>query len=64
MDSHERRNKKKTWDDLSNHSKLPKPIWLRPFGLQIDTVNRRLLDYNAYIICIGGPILYLILYLL
>ena len=64
MEGDERNYKKKTRNTLSSNSELPKPIRLRPFGLQIDTINRKLLDYNAYIICVGGPILYLILYFL
>lgn len=62
MDSDERRNEKKNWNTLSSDSEFSKPVWLRPIGLQIDTINEKLLDYNAYIICICGPILYFILY--
>ena len=62
MEGHGRKDKKKPRDSMSSDSKLPEPIWLRPFGLQTDTINRGLLDYNAYIICFCGPILYLILY--
>jgi hypothetical protein len=61
MDGDERRNTKETRDSLPSNSKLSEPIWLRHTGLQIDTINERLLDYNAYIICVGAPILYLIL---
>jgi hypothetical protein len=64
MDIYERRTKKENRNLLPSNSDIPKSIWLRPFGLQIDTINRQLLDYNAYIICVGSPILYLILYLL
>lgn len=62
MEGDERNNKKKTRNSVSSNSKLPEPIWVRPFSLQIDTVNKKLLDYNAYIICICAPILYIILY--
>lgn len=64
MDSDERRNEKKNRYALLGNSKLLKSVWIRPFGLQIDTINEKLLDYNAYIICFCGPFLYFILYFL
>lgn len=64
MDSHERSIEKKTRDNEFSGGKFFEPIWLRYFGLQDDAINRGLLDYNAYIICVCGPILYFILYFL
>lgn len=61
MDSHERSIKKKTRNNEFGGGKFFESIWLRYFGLQDDAINRGLLDYNAYIICVCGPILYLIL---
>lgn len=61
MESDERGNTKKTRNTVSYNGDISKPIWVRPSCLQIDTINERLLDYNAYIICCCGPILYLIL---
>jgi len=64
MESDERRNKKETRDSLPCNSNLSEPIWVRYSRLQIDTINEGLLGYNAYTICIGGPILYIIFCLL
>lgn len=64
MESDEGSKQKKTRDSMSSDSKLSKPIRVRPSSLQIDTINERLLDYNAYIVCCCGPILYFILYFL
>lgn len=64
MEGDERRNKKENRYHLSCDSDIPKPVWLRYFGLPIDTINEGLLGYNAYTLCVGGPILYFIFYLL
>jgi hypothetical protein len=64
MDSDERGDTKKNRNSMSGDSEFSEPIWVRPFGVQIDTINQGLLDYNAYIICVCGPILYIILHLL
>ena len=60
MESDERRNKKEDRNPLPCDSNLSEPIWVRHSRLQIDTINEGLLGYNAYTLCIGGPILYLI----
>lgn len=53
-----------TRNNMSSDSEFSESFWIRFTGLQIDTINQRLLDYNAYTICVGCPILYIILCLL
>lgn len=38
-------------------SDLPEPIWLRRVICSRDEIVRGLLDYNIYLLCVGGPIL-------
>ena len=64
MDSGERFKQENVGDSLPQHSDIPKPIWVRHFGLQTDTINAQLLAYNVRIICIGTPILWLVLHFL
>jgi hypothetical protein len=64
MDGEEQSDKKSDGDSLSNDFDFSEPIWVRYSRLQIDTINEGLLGYNAYTICIGGPILYIIFCLL
>ncbi len=40
---------------------LPKPIWVRYFGVQTDTINERLLEHNVFVVCFCGPIIWAIL---
>jgi len=64
MENDEGDTKKTTGNNLPSNCDISKPIWVRYPCLQIDAINRRLLDYNAYIVCGCGPILYLIFHLL
>ena len=62
MEGDERNKKKKLGNNVSNSSNLSKSLWVRYLGIQADTINDGLLDYNAYTICVCAPILYLIFY--
>jgi hypothetical protein len=62
MDSGDCIKQEDVGDSLPNDCDLPKPFWVRHFGLQTDTINQRLLAYNVRVICLGGPILWLVLY--
>ena len=62
MDSGECNKQENTGDSMSSDCDFPKPFWVRYFSLQINVINQRLLDHNAYIICICGPILWGLLY--
>ena len=53
MDSDEVDRQKSTRDSLSSDCNFSKPIWVRHFGVQTDTINKRLLDYNVHSIWIG-----------
>jgi len=53
MDSDEGSKQKSTGDSLSVYSDFYKPIWVRHLGVQTDTINKRLLDYNVYSLWIG-----------
>lgn len=64
MDGEEHRNEKGDSDSLSNDSDLSKPIWVRYFGLQTNTVNQRLLEYNVRSIWISIPIILIVLSIL
>jgi hypothetical protein len=64
MDSDDKSEQEKTWYDELSDSEFSEPIWVRYFGLQTNTINKGLLDYNVYTICICCPILYFIFYLL
>lgn len=61
MDGEEQRNEKGDSDSLSNDSDFSKPIWVRYFGLQTNTINQRLLEYNVRSIYIGIPIILIVL---
>ena len=50
-----------TGDSLSSTSDIPKPIWVRYFSLQTDTINQRLLEHNVRAIFIGIPIIVFVL---
>lgn len=64
MESDERGNKKEIRNNLSNNRNVPKSIWIRYIGLSNYVINKKLLDYNAYTLCICSPILYLVFYLI
>ena len=53
MDSDEGSKQKSTGDSLSGDSDFSKPSWVRHLGVQTDTINKRLLDYNVYSLWIG-----------
>ena len=53
MDSDEGSKQKSTGDSLSGDSDFSKPIWVRHLGVQTDTINTRLLDYNVHSLWIG-----------
>lgn len=61
MDSEEKSNEKNDGDNLANDSDVPKPFWVRPFGLQNDRINKRLLEYNVYSVFIGLSIILLVI---
>lgn len=56
----ERDTKKEDRNNLSSDSNIPKPFWVRYSGLQDYSINQGLLDYNAYIVFVGTPILWII----
>lgn len=61
MDSERNSNEESDGDSLPNDSDFSKPIWVRYFGLQTNTINQRLLEYNVRSIFIGIPIILIIL---
>lgn len=60
MDSDEGNKQKENRYFLSSDSDFSKPIWLRYPSIQVESINKRLLDYNAYYVCICAPILWII----
>lgn len=64
MDSDEDDRQKSTRDSLSSDCNFSKPIWVRHIGIQTDTINQRLLDYNVSSIWIGIGIILIILCIL
>ena len=64
MDSERNSNEESDGDSLPNDSDFPKPVWVRHFGLQTDSVNQRLLEYNVRAIFISIPIILLVLLVL
>jgi len=61
MDSEDYSDKKSDGDNISNDSDFSKPIWVRYFSLQTDTINKRLLEYNVRSVLIGLSIIVVIL---
>jgi len=64
MDSERRSNEKSDGDSMSNDSDFSKPVWVRYFGLQTDSVNQRLLEYNVRAVFLGVPIILFVLLVL
>lgn len=62
MDSGESIKQEDDGDHMFSSKQLPKPFWVRHFGLQTDTINERLLAYNVRLVCFGGPIFWFLLY--
>lgn len=62
MDGGECIKQEDSGDSLPSDRDLPKPLGVRYFGVQIDTINKRLLEYNVRTVCICGPILWFVLY--
>lgn len=61
MDSEGYRNKESDGDSLPNDSDFPKPIWVRYFSVQTDTINQRLLEYNVRALWLCIPIIIIVL---
>ena len=51
-------------DNMPDDSDFSEPPRVRYFGLPLDAVNERLLDYNVRSLCICVPIIYFILCIL
>lgn len=64
MDSERYSNEKSDGDYMSNDSDFSKPVWVRYFGLQTDSVNQRLLEHNVRAVFLGVPIILFILLVL
>ena len=64
MDSDSHRNEKENGNSQLDDSDLSKPIWVRHFGLQNDSINKRLLEYNVRSLWIGVPIVIFVLLVL
>lgn len=64
MDSERNSNEKSDGDSLPNGSDFSKPIWVRYFGIQTDSVNQRLLEYNVRAIFVSIPIILFVLLVL
>ena len=64
MDSERNSNEKSDGDSLPNDSDFSKPVWVRYFGLQTDSVNQRLLEYNVRAIFVSIPIILFVLLVL
>ena len=61
MDSGECIKQEDSGDSMPSDRNLPKPFWVRYFGVQTDAVNKRLLDYNVRIVFVCGSLLWAIL---
>jgi hypothetical protein len=64
MDSERNSNEKSDGDSLPNDSDFSKPVWVRYFGLQTESVNQRLLEYNVRAIFVSIPIILFVLLVL
>jgi hypothetical protein len=64
MDSERNSNEKSDGDSLPNDSDFSKPLWVRYFGLQTESVNQRLLEYNVRSIFVSVPIILFVLLVL
>ena len=64
MDGDSYRHEKENGDNQLDDSDLSKPFWVRYFGLQTDTIDQRLLEYNVRSLCVGVPIVIFVLLVL
>jgi hypothetical protein len=64
MDGDSYRHEKENGDNQLDDSDLSKPFWVRYFGLQTDTIDQRLLEYNVRSLWIGLPIVIFVLLVL
>jgi hypothetical protein len=64
MDSDDSGEQKSTGDSLSGDSDFSKPIWVRHFSVQTDTINKRLLGYNVHSLWIGICIILIFTFIL
>jgi hypothetical protein len=64
MDCDSCRNEKENGDNQLDDCDLPKPFWVRYFGLQDNSIDERLLAYNVRSIWVGIPIVILVLCIL
>jgi hypothetical protein len=61
MDGDSYRNEKENGNSQSDDGDLSKPFWVRRFGLQNDSINQRLLEYNVRSLWVGVPIVIFVL---
>lgn len=61
MDSESNRDEKSTGDKQPDDSDFSKPVWVRYFSVQADSVDQRLLDYNVRSLWLGIPIIVFVL---
>lgn len=61
MDCGECNKQEDTGDSLSSDIEFPKPFWVRYFGLQTESFNKRLLEYNVRFVWLCGTIIWVIL---
>jgi hypothetical protein len=64
MDGGECTKQEDAGDSLPSDRNVPKPFWVRHFGLQTDSINQRLLEYNVRAIFISIPIVLFVLLVL
>jgi hypothetical protein len=61
MDSDRKSEQKSTGNDLSNDSDFSKPVRVRYFSLQDNSINERLLAYNVRALFVSIPIILFVL---
>jgi hypothetical protein len=64
MDSDCYRKKKENGDSQLDDSDLSKPFWVRHFGVQNDSIDKRLLEYNVHSIWVGALSVIIVLLIL
>lgn len=64
MEGDSYRNEKENGDSQLDDGDLSKPFWVRLFGIQTDSIDQRLLEYNVRSIWVGAVSVILVLLLL
>lgn len=61
MDSESNSDKKSDSNSVSDDRDVPEPLWFRYTGVQVNSMDKRLLEYNVRSLWIGIGIIFIVL---